>query len=179
MIPALELLFRYVVAERMGTIILSAIVAHTGLALDDRPRRPAAVPLPVAGADCARAPDRTALADGDRLPCGYPVVDFAGGAPLADRSAGRTVGNGRSGSFPGRLGLERCRTAAFLSRCVDREAISLRVTGIIDDEIETFEFMCFQFLEGIPKKGRVGACLRTDIVVHDNSRVLADQHVVR
>jgi hypothetical protein len=30
MIPALELLFRYVVAERVGTIILSAIVAHTG-----------------------------------------------------------------------------------------------------------------------------------------------------
>jgi hypothetical protein len=29
MIPALELLFRYAVAERMGTIILSAIVAHT------------------------------------------------------------------------------------------------------------------------------------------------------
>ena len=29
MIPALEFLFRYVVAERMGTIILSAIVAHT------------------------------------------------------------------------------------------------------------------------------------------------------
>jgi hypothetical protein len=29
MIPGLELLFRYVVAERMGTIILSAIVAHT------------------------------------------------------------------------------------------------------------------------------------------------------
>ena len=30
-IPALEILFRHVVAERMGTIILSAIVAHTGL----------------------------------------------------------------------------------------------------------------------------------------------------
>jgi hypothetical protein len=30
MIPALDLLFRYVVAERMGTIILSALVAHTG-----------------------------------------------------------------------------------------------------------------------------------------------------
>src|SRR6202790_3369292 len=30
MIPALELLFRYVVEERMGTIILSALVAHTG-----------------------------------------------------------------------------------------------------------------------------------------------------
>lgn len=30
MIPALELLFRHVVAERMGTIILSALVAHTG-----------------------------------------------------------------------------------------------------------------------------------------------------
>jgi lysylphosphatidylglycerol synthetase-like protein (DUF2156 family) len=29
LIPGLELLFRYVVAERMGTIILSAIVAHT------------------------------------------------------------------------------------------------------------------------------------------------------
>ncbi len=29
-IPALALLFRYVVAERMGTIILSALVAHTG-----------------------------------------------------------------------------------------------------------------------------------------------------
>jgi hypothetical protein len=30
LIPVLELLFRLVVAERMGTIILSAIVAHTG-----------------------------------------------------------------------------------------------------------------------------------------------------
>src|SRR4029077_1504515 len=29
MVPALGLLFRYVVAERLGTIILSAIVAHT------------------------------------------------------------------------------------------------------------------------------------------------------
>jgi hypothetical protein len=30
MVPALELLFKYVVAERMGVIILSALVAHTG-----------------------------------------------------------------------------------------------------------------------------------------------------
>jgi len=30
LIPALQLLFRHVVAERMGTIILSALVAHTG-----------------------------------------------------------------------------------------------------------------------------------------------------
>ena len=30
LVPALALLFRYVVAERMGTIILSALVAHTG-----------------------------------------------------------------------------------------------------------------------------------------------------
>ncbi len=30
LIPALDALFRYVVAERMGTIILSALVAHTG-----------------------------------------------------------------------------------------------------------------------------------------------------
>jgi len=29
LVPSLELLFRYVVAERMGTIILSALVAHT------------------------------------------------------------------------------------------------------------------------------------------------------
>ena len=29
-IPALEVLFRYVVAERVGTIILSVLVAHTG-----------------------------------------------------------------------------------------------------------------------------------------------------
>ena len=29
LIPALDLLFRYVVPERMGTIILSALVAHT------------------------------------------------------------------------------------------------------------------------------------------------------
>lgn len=30
LVPLLELLFRYVVAERIGTIILSALVAHTG-----------------------------------------------------------------------------------------------------------------------------------------------------
>ena len=30
LIPVLEALFRFVVAERMGTIILSALVAHTG-----------------------------------------------------------------------------------------------------------------------------------------------------
>ena len=29
LIPALDLLFRYVVAERLGTIVLSALVAHT------------------------------------------------------------------------------------------------------------------------------------------------------
>jgi hypothetical protein len=29
MVPALDVLFRFVVAERMGTVILSAIVAHT------------------------------------------------------------------------------------------------------------------------------------------------------
>ena len=30
LVPALVFLFRFVVAERMGTIILSALVAHTG-----------------------------------------------------------------------------------------------------------------------------------------------------
>jgi uncharacterized membrane protein YwaF len=29
MVPALDVLFRFVVAERMGTVILSALVAHT------------------------------------------------------------------------------------------------------------------------------------------------------
>ena len=54
LIPAARLLFRYVVAERMGTIILSALVAHTGVALDDRAwERPAAVPIRVAGDDAA------------------------------------------------------------------------------------------------------------------------------
>jgi hypothetical protein len=31
LVPALALLFRYAVAERIGTIILSALVAHTGI----------------------------------------------------------------------------------------------------------------------------------------------------
>ena len=30
LVPVLNLLFRYVVDERIGTIILSALVAHTG-----------------------------------------------------------------------------------------------------------------------------------------------------
>ena len=30
LIPLLDLFFRYVVEERMGTIILSALIAHTG-----------------------------------------------------------------------------------------------------------------------------------------------------
>ena len=30
LIPLIEVLFRYVVAERIGTIILSALIAHTG-----------------------------------------------------------------------------------------------------------------------------------------------------
>ena len=34
LVPALDLLFRFVVAERLGTILLSAFVAHTGVALD-------------------------------------------------------------------------------------------------------------------------------------------------
>ncbi len=67
MIPLLEVLFRYVVAERMGTIILSALVAHTALALDDRPRvHIEPVPLPMAGIYRRHAGDSAALADGDR-----------------------------------------------------------------------------------------------------------------
>ncbi len=50
LIPALDLLFRFVVAERMGTIILSALVAHTGWHwMLDRYGRAAAVRVPVAG----------------------------------------------------------------------------------------------------------------------------------
>ena len=54
MIPALELLFRYVVAERMGTIILSAHRGPHGLALDDRPLPSvASVPHPWPALDAA------------------------------------------------------------------------------------------------------------------------------
>ena len=53
LVPALQLLFRYVVAERIGTIILSALVAHTAWHwTPERWERPFAVRL--AGADCGR-----------------------------------------------------------------------------------------------------------------------------
>jgi hypothetical protein len=46
-IPALVLLFRYVVAERMGTILLSALVRAHGVALGDRSRHDAdGIPIP-------------------------------------------------------------------------------------------------------------------------------------
>ena len=65
LVPALDLLFRFVVAERMGTIILSALVAHTGVALDDRTRRAAdAGSLCLAGADAGVSRQRDAVADG-------------------------------------------------------------------------------------------------------------------
>ena len=50
LIPLLDALFRFVVAERMGTIILSALVAHTGWHwMIDRAGPLAPIPVPVAG----------------------------------------------------------------------------------------------------------------------------------
>jgi hypothetical protein len=47
-VPALNMLFRYVVAERMGTIVLSAIVAHTAWHwMSDRGARLLLFPAPV------------------------------------------------------------------------------------------------------------------------------------
>jgi len=51
LIPALDVLFRFAVAERMGTIILSALVAHTGWHwMIDRADRLRQFPLPVLNA---------------------------------------------------------------------------------------------------------------------------------
>ena len=69
LIPALELLFRYVVAERMGTIILGHRGPHR-MALDDRPLPgPAAVSDSLSGD--GRSPDGedAPLADADRDRC--------------------------------------------------------------------------------------------------------------
>ena len=53
LIPVLELLFRFVVAERMGTIILSALVAHTGWHwMLERARSAEPVSRAVAGMEC-------------------------------------------------------------------------------------------------------------------------------
>jgi hypothetical protein len=49
---------------------------------------------------------------------------------------------------------------------------------ILTDEIKKIEFMHFQLLQGLPKKGRVEADLGADVVVRDNSRVFTGQHVV-
>jgi hypothetical protein len=60
-LPLLALTFRYVVEERIGVIIASALVLHTAVALDDRARvgardiRPFLEPIPAAGHPAARA----------------------------------------------------------------------------------------------------------------------------
>ena len=64
LIPALDLLFRYVVAERIGTIILSALVGAHGVALDGRAVGAAAqVHVRVAGARRRVSRRRAALDD--------------------------------------------------------------------------------------------------------------------
>ena len=63
LVPALQLLFRYVVAERMGTIILSALVAHTAWHwMIDRGRDLSRFDWPVD--DRCRAGERCQVADG-------------------------------------------------------------------------------------------------------------------
>ena len=79
MVPALDILFRFVVAERMGTIILSALVAHTAWHwMIDRFGVLRQFPWPQAtAADVASA---NSMADG---------VDCGGGSRLATVATGR------------------------------------------------------------------------------------------
>jgi hypothetical protein len=63
LIPALELLFRYAVSERIGTIILSALVAHTGWHwMTERGATLAAFPWPALDAATAASAMRWLMA---------------------------------------------------------------------------------------------------------------------
>ena len=81
-VPALNLMFRFVVAERMGTIILSAIVAHTAWHwLTERGAQLLQFPWPALDADAAV--DGGPMDDRDRRACG---------GDLGCASAGQTQG---------------------------------------------------------------------------------------
>ena len=91
-IPALVLLFRYVVAERIGTILLSALVAHTAWhwAVD---RGTALMAYPLPGVHAAGHRGGHSAVDGDRRRGRPGVADLAVDG-LSDRSTriGRAFG---------------------------------------------------------------------------------------
>ena len=102
LIPALELLFRFGVAERMGTIVLSAIVAHTGWHWMIRTRQPAHT-LPVRVAGVRRGVFRVGPAvDDDRGGGGGPGVV----GPRRLRPAARVRQDRRDAACFGRARLE-------------------------------------------------------------------------
>ena len=83
-VPALGLLFRYIVAERMGTIILSAIVAHTAWHwMTDRFDTLRQFPWPVITAADAASAIRWAMA----------LIAVVGAAWLLSRLVGRKIPN--------------------------------------------------------------------------------------
>ncbi len=78
-VPALDLLFRYGVAERIGTIVLSALVAHTGWHwMTERGAAAGPLPVRVAGLGCGVAGGAAAVADGGRGPGGRGVAGVRG-----------------------------------------------------------------------------------------------------
>ena len=77
LVPLLDALFKYVVAERMGTIILSALVAHTAWHwMIDRGSQLEKFPLHWPDFSTAFFRQRHALGHGRRVPRGLAVVVF-------------------------------------------------------------------------------------------------------
>ena len=106
LVPAIELLFRHVVAERMGTIILSAIVAHTGWHWMIGPRGSVeTVPVRVAGAGRGYGRGRVASAH-DRRASSRASVGCAG---VTSRTCGAQAERDTRRAAVGR------RTAVYLT----------------------------------------------------------------
>ena len=89
LVPALELLFRFVVAERIGTIILSALVAHTGWHWMIE-RGAVLMQFPDAGVRCGERGQRHAMADARHRARGRGVARLP-----PDPAFGRTAGRPR------------------------------------------------------------------------------------
>jgi len=91
LVPALHLLFRHIVAERMGTIILSAFVAHTAWHwMLERGEQVKKFPLPALDAAFAASALRWLMV----------ALIVAGVLWLANRALGRWLGNARDPGTP-------------------------------------------------------------------------------
>ena len=90
LVPALDLLFRSAVAERVGTIILSALVAHTAWHWMIERLAAAAVSVCLAGADAGVSRERDAVDDGRPGRHRSRLVRQAGG-PVENPAAQRPV----------------------------------------------------------------------------------------